>query len=58
LQVGNLESLIFVSKNWSDDPRFDCKPPPNLVELTQKDLNFEKLKEFEGSFKQDKLLNM
>jgi hypothetical protein len=29
-----------------------------LVELIEKDLNFEKLKEFEGSFEQDELLNI
>jgi hypothetical protein len=50
--------LILVSKNWSNDFRIDLKPPSNLVELIEKDLNFEKLKEFESSFEQDELLNI
>jgi hypothetical protein len=29
-----------------------------LVELIEKDLNFEELKEFEDSFEQDELLNI
>jgi hypothetical protein len=32
LQLNNLERLIFMSKNWPNDPRFDFKPPSNLVE--------------------------
>jgi hypothetical protein len=50
LQVENLETLVFVRKNWSNDFRIDSKPPFNLLELIEEDLNFEKLKEFEGSF--------
>jgi hypothetical protein len=36
-----LERLIFVNKNWLNDPRIDCKPPSNVVELIEKDLDFE-----------------
>ncbi len=43
--------LIFMSKNQPNDPRSDCKPPSNLVELIEKDLDFEEeLKGFQGSF--------
>jgi hypothetical protein len=48
-----------VSKNWSNDPRIDCKSTFNLVELIEKDLNFEEeLEEFESSFQWDEILNM
>jgi len=46
LQSNNLERLIFVSTNWQNDPKIDCKPPSFLVELVESNLNFE---EFEGS---------
>ncbi len=32
-----------------------CKPPFNLVEMIEDDLNFE---EFEGSFEQDEFVNI
>ncbi len=44
LQPYNLEKLIFINKNWSIDPRDGCKSPFNLVELIEKDLDFEKSK--------------
>jgi hypothetical protein len=48
-----------VSKNWSNDSRIDCKPPSNLVELIEKDLNFEEeLEKFESSFEWDELLHI
>jgi hypothetical protein len=48
-----------VSKNYPNYPRIDCKSPSNLVELIEKDLDFEEeLEKFEGSFKQDDLLNI
>ncbi len=30
-----------MNKKWPNDPRIDCKPPSNLVELIKKDLKFE-----------------
>ncbi len=42
-------------KNWPNDLKIDSKPPSNLVELIEKDLNFE---EFENSFEQDELVNI
>ncbi len=48
-----------MSKNYPNDPRIDCKSPSNLVELIEKDLDFEEeLEKIEGSFKQDDLLNI
>ncbi len=47
-----------MNKNQSSDSRIDCKPPSNLVELIEKDLNFEELGKFEGSFEWDELLDI
>ncbi len=41
LQLSNLKTLIFVNKNQLNDPKIDYKPLSNLVELIQKDLDFE-----------------
>ncbi len=50
LQLGNLEIFIFTSKNRPNDFKSDSKPPFNLVEMIEANLNIE---EFEGSFEQD-----
>ncbi len=55
LKSKKLKKLIFVSKNWLNDPKIDCKPPSNLVEMIKKDLDFEELEEFVGSFEWDEL---
>jgi hypothetical protein len=34
----------------SNDSRIDCTPPFNLVEMIEKDLNFQEFEEFEGFF--------
>ncbi len=47
-----------MSKNWSNDSRIDFKPPSNLLEVIEKDLNFEGLEKFEGSFGWDELLDI
>jgi hypothetical protein len=40
--------LLFVNKNWLNDPRTSCKSPSNLVEFLQKGVDLEEeLKEFE-----------
>ncbi len=44
-----------MNKSSPSDPRINCKPPFNLVELIEKDFDFKKLKEFEGSFEQNEL---
>jgi hypothetical protein len=43
---------------FDDDPRIDYKPPSNLVELIEKDLEFEELEEFESSMEWDELLDI
>jgi hypothetical protein len=55
LQLNILERLIFMSKNWPNDPKIDLKPPSNLVEMIEKDLDFE---EFESSFEQDEIVDI
>jgi len=55
LQLNILERLIFMSKNWPNDPKIDFKPPSNLVEMIEKDLDFE---EFESSFEQDEIVGI
>jgi len=42
----------------SNDSRIDCKPPFNLVEMIEDDLNFEEFEEFEGSFEQDEFVDI
>ncbi len=45
---------IYEQKNlW-----IDCKSHSNLVELIEKDLNFEELRKFENSFEQYELLDI
>jgi hypothetical protein len=58
LQSKKIKRLIFVNKNWPNDFKIDCKPPFNLVELIEKDFNFETIKEFEDSFEWNELLNI
>jgi hypothetical protein len=42
LQIENLKKLIFVNKNWPNDPRIGCKSPSNLVEFLEKDVDLKK----------------
>lgn len=59
IQSENLENLIFVNKNWPNDPINGCKLPSNLVELIETILGFEKeLEWFEGSFEQDEIVDI
>jgi hypothetical protein len=60
LQSKNLdEKLIFVSQNWPNDPRLGCKTPFNFVEFIKKDkIIEEELKEFEGGFKREAIVDM
>ncbi len=59
MQTENLEKLIFVNKNWPNDPRIGCKSPSNLVEFLEKDVDLkEELKKFEGEFAQDEVVEM
>jgi hypothetical protein len=48
-----------VSKNQPNDPRINYKSVSNLVELIEKDLDFEKeFEELESSFEQDEVLDI
>ncbi len=50
---------IFVNKNWLNDLRTRCKSPSNLVEFLEKDINLEeKLREFEGDFERDEVIEV
>ncbi len=47
-----------MNENWLNDPIIDCKPPSNLVELIETNLDFEELEKFKGYFEQDELLDI
>jgi hypothetical protein len=58
-QTEILEKLIFVNKNWPNDPRISCKSPSNLVEFLEKDVVLEEeLEEFEGEFERDEVIEV
>ncbi len=49
--------MIFVNKNWPNDPRIGFKSPFNLVEFLEKDVNLEeRLKKFEDEFEKDEIV--
>ncbi len=56
MHIDNLDKLIFISKNWSNDPRLSCSLFFNLIELIEVDVSLEE--EYEGEFEQDKLVDM
>ncbi len=59
LQLYNLDKIIFVTENWISDPRVGCNSPPSLTKLIEVDVGLEdKLKQYEGEFKQDELLDL
>jgi hypothetical protein len=59
LTIKFFREIDICERNWSNDPRINYKPPFNLVKLIEKKFNFEKeLEEFEGSLKQDELLDI
>lgn len=53
--IKQFRKIIFMRKNWPNDPRIDFKPPSNLVEMIEKGLYFE---EFESSFEQDEIVEI
>jgi hypothetical protein len=54
-----LEKLIFVSKNWPNDPRIGCKSPSSLADFIESDFNLEeKLEEFEKTFERDEVVEL
>jgi hypothetical protein len=53
-----LEKIIFVSKNWFNDPRVGCKFLCNLVEFNKMDEHLKnKLEKFEDEFERDEIWN-
>ncbi len=57
LQTYNLEKLIFVDKNWPNDPKIRCKSPSNLLEFLERDIDLEEeLEKFGRILKGMKLL--
>ncbi len=56
LQTKYLEKLIFVNKNWPNDSRIGCKPPSNLLEFLERDMDLEE--EFEGEFEKDEVVEV
>ncbi len=54
-----LKKLIFVNKNWPNDPRIGCKSPSNLLEFLERDMDLEEeFKKFEGEFERDEVVEM
>ncbi len=59
MQIENLEKLIFVNKNWLNDPIVGCKSPSNLVEFFEKNIGLkEEFEEFEGEFEKDEVVEV
>ncbi len=59
LQLDNLDKIIFVSKNWSNDLRVGCGSPSSLIELIELDVALqEKIEQYKGEFEQDELLDL
>ncbi len=59
LQLENFKNLIFVNKNWLNDPRIGCKTSSNLVEFIIMNLDLEKeLEEFESEFEKEEIVDM
>jgi hypothetical protein len=57
LQIYNLDKLIFVNKNWPNDPKIRCKFPFNLLEFLERDIDLEEeLEKFGRILKGMKLL--
>jgi hypothetical protein len=54
-----LDKLIYVNKNWLNDPRISCKSFFSSVDFIESDLNLEKeFEEFEGAFERDEVVEL
>jgi hypothetical protein len=54
--IWDLDKLIFVNKNWPNDPMINCKSFFSLIDFIETDANFKKeLEEFEKTLKTMKL---
>jgi hypothetical protein len=50
--------LIFVNKNWLNDPRIWCKSPFDLL-IFERDMDLEEeFEEFEGEFEKDEVVKV
>jgi len=59
LQIKKLKKLIFVNKNWPNDPRIGPKSQFNLLEFLERDMNLEEeLEKFEREFEKDKVVEV
>ncbi len=59
LQSKNLDKLIFVNKNWLNDPKISCKSLSTLVDLIETNLNLkEEFEKFEGAFERDEVVEL
>ncbi len=51
--------MIFVNKNWPNDPRIGCKSPYCLVKLIEIDVDLkEELEKFKVAFKIDEIMKI
>jgi hypothetical protein len=58
LQPENLKKLIFVSKNWLNNPRVGCKEASSFLEFIKREENFEEeLEEFERECEREEIEN-
>jgi hypothetical protein len=51
-----LDKLIFVNKNWPNDPELGCKSPPNFVDFIETNVILEV--EFEGAFEKVEVMEL
>ncbi len=55
----NYLKLLFVNKNWPNDPIRGCKSPSDLLEFFERDMDFKKeFKEFEREFERDEVVKV
>jgi len=51
--------MIFVNKNWPNDPKIGCKSRYSLVELIENNLNLkEELDKFLKTFERDEVMEV
>jgi len=59
LQLKNLDKLIFVNKNWPNDPKIGCKSQSSLSDFIVSDLNLEeKFEKFEKAFEKAEVVEL
>ncbi len=57
LQLDNLDNLIFLNRNWLNDPSVGCKSSSSLVEIIKIDVKLEEeVKKFEVAFEKDEVM--